>query len=106
MHSTAATEDPVRNQLHKILSSAGFVRNDRLSRFLLFVVTKQLEGKADELKESLVGIEVFGRSPGFDSKLDSVVRTEAAKLRVRLAEYYADEGAGDAVVIELPKGGY
>src|SRR5438552_15210752 len=101
MHSTAATEDLIRNQLQKILSSAGFVRNDRLSRFLRFVVTQQLEGKADELKESIVGIEVFGRAPGYDGKLDSVVRTEAAKLRARLAEYYAGEGAGDAVLIQL-----
>jgi adenylate cyclase len=106
LHSTAATDDLILKQLGKILSSAGFVRNDRLSRFLRFVVTRQLEGKADELKESLVGIEVFGRAPGYDSKLDSVVRTEAAKLRARLAEYYSAEGAADAVVIQLPKGGY
>ena len=82
------------------------MRNDRLTRFLRFVVTQQLEGKADELKESLVGIEYFRRAPGYDSKLDSVVRTEAAKLRARLAEYYSAEGAADAVVIQLPKGGY
>ncbi|MBI1788762.1 MAG: hypothetical protein HYR60_14585 [Acidobacteria bacterium] len=70
------------------------------------MVERQLEGKAAELKESLVGIEVFGRRPGFDPRQDSVVRTEAAKLRARLSQYYAGEGAGDPVVIELPKGGY
>jgi TolB-like protein/Flp pilus assembly protein TadD len=69
-------------------------------------VQQHLAGKTDELKESLVGIEVFGRAPGYDTRLDSVVRTEAAKLRSRLAEYYAGEGAADPVVIELPKGGY
>jgi TolB-like protein/Flp pilus assembly protein TadD len=106
MHSAAPPEDLVRKQLDKVLSSAGFVRNDRLTKFLRFVVTRQLDGKANELKESLVGIEVFGRAPGYDSKLDSVVRTEAAKLRARLVEYYAGEGAGDAVLIQLPKGGY
>jgi TolB-like protein len=53
-----------------------------------------------------VGIEVFGRAPGFDPRQDSVVRTEAARLRVRLSQYYAGEGTGDPVVIELPKGGY
>ena len=47
MHSTAATDDLILKQLDKILSSAGFVRNDRLSRFLRFVVTQQLEGKAE-----------------------------------------------------------
>jgi TolB-like protein len=97
---------PVRNQLEKILSSPEFIRNDRLSKFLRFVVEQRLEGKAAELKESLVGIEVFGRRAGFDPRQDSVVRTEAAKLRARLSKYYAGEGATDAVVIELPKGGY
>jgi TolB-like protein/Flp pilus assembly protein TadD len=100
------SDGPVRNQLEKILSSPGFARNDRLSGFLRFVVEQHLQGKADQLKESLVGIEVFGRKPGYDPRQDSVVRTEAAKLRVRLSQYYASEGAADAVVIELPKGGY
>src|SRR5947209_5005020 len=106
MYTTEASAQPVRKQLEKILSSSGFAGNERLSRFLRFVVERQLDGKADGLKESLVGIEVFGRTPGFDSRQDSVVRTEAAKLRSRLSRYYAAEGAADPVVIELPKGGY
>src|SRR5207302_5522506 len=62
--------------------------------------------RGDQLKESLVGVEVFGRRPDYDVRVDSVVRTEAARLRARLAEYYANGGAGERVVIELPKGGY
>jgi serine/threonine-protein kinase len=69
-------------------------------------VEQQLAGKAAEIKESLVGAEVFGRSPDYDTRQDSVVRTEAAKLRTRLANYYASAGAADPVVIDLPKGGY
>jgi TolB-like protein len=98
--------EAIRQQLDKILSSAGFVRNERLSRFLRFIVEQRLDGKASELKESLVGVEVFGRVPGYDTRSDSVVRTEAAKLRARLTEYYAGEAASDPVVITLPKGGY
>ena len=105
MQLTSAAE-PVRKQLDRILSSAGFVRNERLSRFLRFVVQQHLDGKTGEIKESLVGIEVFGRTPGYDTRSDSVVRTEAAKLRTRLNEYYAGKGASDPVLIELPKGGY
>jgi serine/threonine-protein kinase len=106
MPPVEASTVPVRNELEKILASSEFLRNERLSRFLRFIVEQQLAGKAAELKESLVGIEVFGRAPGFDPRQDSVVRTEAARLRVRLSQYYAGEGAGDSVVIELPKGGY
>jgi len=34
------------------------------------------------------------------------VRTEASRLRARLAEYYVAAGKDDGIVIEVPKGGY
>jgi len=98
--------EAVRKELERVLASQGFTRNERLSRFLRVVVERHLEGRDADLKESIIGIEVFGRQPGFDPKQDSTVRSEAARLRARLAEYYAGEGSGDAVIIELPKGGY
>src|SRR5262252_7609983 len=96
----------VRQQLERVLASPGFARNDRLSGFLRFVVEGHLAGKDRELKESVIAVEVFGRSPGFDSRLDPVVRTEAVRLRARLSDYYLKEGKADPLVIELPKGGY
>ena len=96
----------MQRQLERVLRSPGFARNERLSRFLRFVVEGYLDGKDQELKESVIAVEVFGRSPGFDSRLDPVVRTEAVRLRARLGDYYAKEGKADALVIELPKGGY
>jgi TolB-like protein len=98
--------EAVRTQLERILAGRGFSRNERLSRFLQVIVERHLEGRDGELKESVIGIEVFGRQPGFDPKQDSTVRTEAGRLRARLAEYYAGDGVGDPVIIELPKGGY
>ena len=96
----------VRPQLERILESPGFARNERLSRFLRFVVEQHLEGKGHELKESVIGVAVFGRRPDYDPKHDAIVRTEAGRLRARLHEYYMAEGTGDPLVIELPKGGY
>jgi TolB-like protein len=95
-----------RRQLERVIASSGFARNERLSRFLRFVVERHLEGRDHELKESVIAVEIFGRSPDYDPKHDPIVRTEAGRLRARLAEYYIGEGAGDALVIELPKGGY
>lgn len=95
-----------RRQLEKIVASAGFSRNERLARFLRFVVEQHLEGKDDELKESVVAVEVFGRSADHNPKQHSIVRTEAGRLRARLSEYYAGEGLNDSLIIELPKGGY
>ena len=105
----AAGETPravVEEHLERVLASPGFARNERMSRFLRFIAQEELNGRGSELKESLIGVEVFGRKPGFDSKQDSTVRSEAARLRARLAEYYGAEGKGDTLVIELPKGGY
>jgi TolB-like protein/Tfp pilus assembly protein PilF len=98
--------EAVRLQLERVLASPGFIRNERLSRFLRFVVDQQLEGQGSVLKESLIAIEVFGRKPDYDPKRDSIVRREAALLRSRLVEFYASQGRSDAVVIELPKGSY
>src|ERR1043165_8517778 len=104
--SKAFSPDSVQAQLGKILSSAGFARNERLSGFLRFVVERELFGRGDELKESVIGVEYFGRQPDYDVRQDSVVRNEAAKLRSRLAEYYVAEGAADGLIIDLPKGAY
>jgi TolB-like protein/Flp pilus assembly protein TadD len=96
----------MRRALQRVLESPGFARNERLSQFLRFVVEKSLEGRGNELKESVIAVEVFGRRADYDPKLDSIVRTEAGRLRARLAKYYGGEGSGDAIVIDLPKGGY
>jgi len=98
--------EAVRSQLDRVLSSAEFARSERLSRFLRLVVERHLDGKGEEIKESLIGVEVFGRRPDYDPKRDSIVRTEASRLRARLIEYYAGGGKADPVIIELPKGGY
>jgi TolB-like protein/Flp pilus assembly protein TadD len=95
-----------RRQLEQVLASAGFSSNERLARFLRFVVEEHLQGRDGDIKESVIAVEVFGRRPDHDPKQDSIVRTEAARLRARLAEYYLGEGKDDVLVIELPKGGY
>jgi Tol biopolymer transport system component len=103
-----APTDPqgARRQLERVLTSPGFLRNERMSRFLRFLAERHLEGSDNHLKESVIAVEVFGRKPDHDPSQDSIVRTEAGRLRARLAEYYAGEGKDDGIVIDLPKGGY
>src|SRR5579863_10781872 len=96
--------EAVQKQLDEVLRSPGFARNERLSGFLRFIVERHLEGRDRELKESVIGIEVFGRKPDYNPKRDPIVRTEARRLRERLRTYYEDAGAKDAIKIELPKG--
>ena len=90
MASIEGEGQAVRQELKRVLESPGFARNERLSRFLQFVVEGHLGAKDHELKESVIAIEVFGRRPDFDSRLDPVVRTEAVRLRARLSEYYTE----------------
>ena len=77
-----------------------------MSRFLKFVVEQTLAGEGERLKEYVIGVEVFDRDADYDPRLDAIVRVEAARLRTKLAEYYAGDGRSDAVVLSLPKGGY
>ncbi len=98
--------EATRRQLERVLASSGFLRNERMSRFLRFLVERHLEGSQNQLKESVIAVEVFGRKPDHDPARDSIVRTEAGRLRARLAEYYLAEGKDDQIAIELPKGGY
>ncbi len=106
MPTADSDSDGARQQLERVLGSAGFARNERMARFLRFVVEQHLEGKDAEIKESVIAIEVFGRGADHDPKQSSIVRSEAARLRARLIEYYAGEGKNDGLIIELPKGGY
>lgn len=96
----------VREQLEKVLTSESFGGAARVQRFLRFVVEETLEGRADEIKESVVAMQVFGRRGSFDPRSDSLVRVQATHLRKRLREYYRGEGLGDSIVIDLPTGAY
>src|SRR3954466_7538701 len=93
-------------ELDRILASATFRQVDRLKRFLRFVALEALQGRGDQLKEYVIGVQVFDKNASFDPRADPIVRVQARRLRARLERYYHEEGSTDAVVIELPKGGY
>jgi hypothetical protein len=84
--------DSVHQELDRILSNPGFSRADRPRRFLRFIVEQTLEGKADQLKETVIGVAAFAKKPDYDPRVDSTVRIEAGKLRSRLEEYYRSDG--------------
>lgn len=102
----AVTGDGVLQALERILVSERFIASPRSCHFLRFIVENTLAGRAAELKESVIGLEVFERGASFDPRNDSVVRVEARRLRAKLADYYRRRGAGETVIIDLPKGGY
>ena len=98
--------DAVRDSLNRVAASPSFAASPRLRKFLCFVVERTLDGRTEDLKETVVGLEVFGRDAAYDPRIDPVVRITAGRVRERLGQYYQAEGMLDDIRIELPKGGY
>ena len=100
------SEEAIRDELCRILDSSIFIQSTRLSRFLRFTVDTTLEGKAGTLKEYLIGTAVYDRDPSYHPTEDSIVRTEARRLRRKLQEYYESVGKDDPVFIYYRPGSY
>lgn len=96
----------VLEALERVLSSPSFLRAERQSRLLRHIVELTAKGDSSGLRETSIGVEVYGRSADFDPKTDPIVRVEASRLRARLAEYYDSIGKDDSIRITVPRGGY
>src|SRR6516225_1595855 len=105
-HGTPWSEETVREELNRVLSSHEFRTSKRSQEFLRYVVENTLSGHAGTLKERTIGIEVFGRSTSYDPSDDATVRVKAGEVRKRLGLYYTGEGAHNPLRIELPSGTY
>ena len=71
-----------------------------------YVVEEALAGRSDQIKERIVGINVFGREPAYDTASDPVVRNAAIEVRKRLAQFYVESGQGSGIQIDLQPGAY
>ncbi len=100
------SEDAIRDQLSRILESSIFVQSERLGQFLRFTVETTLESQAETLKEYVVGTHVYGRRPSYQPAEDSIVRSEARRLRRKLQEFYETIGKNDLVLIQYRPGSY
>jgi serine/threonine-protein kinase len=71
-------------------------------RFLRLTVERSLAGQAGELKEYLLGVEVFDRKASYDPRVDPIVRVEARRLRSKLE--FASGGYAPRVTLrEAPR---
>lgn len=96
----------VLEQLDRIVEDPHFHHSKRYPSFLKFVVEETLAGRADNLKERTLGMEVFGREPDYDTTNDPIVRVTAAEIRKRIAQYYQEPGRGEEIRVSLPSGSY
>lgn len=105
-HSDAIAVAAIRQQLERILQSSAFVQSGKLSQFLRFIVEHVITDSQNCLKEYLIGAEVYDRKPPYHPSQDSIVRTEARRLRGKLKSYYEVEGKDDPIYIYLRPGSY
>jgi hypothetical protein len=106
---SAADIDPtaVLKAMEEILHSAPFRTSKQCQDMLRYVVEHSLRQEQESLRERVIGANVFGRSPDYDTSDDPVVRVRAADIRKRLAQYYQSAAPGvTSIHIEIPSGSY
>jgi len=96
----------LRKHLAEVAEGAAFKGSHRSAQFLRYVVEQAIEGHLDGLKERVIGVELFGRSPTYDTSEDAIVRVTASDVRKRLLQHYGQYGATSGLRITLPLGSY
>jgi hypothetical protein len=93
-------------ELQALLNAGVFARAPTLAALLEYVCRRTFAGEGHLIKEYNIAVEALGRPPDFNQKKDAIVRVEAHRLRKRLREFYAGEGASHQIQIEIPTRGY
>jgi hypothetical protein len=106
MRTFAADPEQSFQEIDNIIKSHSLRGSESLCRLLQYLAEHSLSHPPATVKEYQIATEVFGRPSNFDPQSDSTVRVQAGRLRAKLAEYYASEGADDPLVVSLPKGSY
>lgn len=101
-----ADKSRIREQLAQIQQSRAFEGSQRCQELIQYLVTRTLAGDFSNLKERLIGAEVFGRDYDYDTSSDAIVRVKATEVRKRLQQYYDQAGRNDILRIHLPIGSY
>jgi hypothetical protein len=96
----------LRQYLNEITEGPAFKGSPRSSQFLEFIIWQSAAGRMEDLKERTIGVELFGRSPAYDTGEDAIVRVTASDVRKRLVQHYSGVGHASEFRISLPSGGY
>ena len=102
----ATDREKIRQALVDLIESRPFRSTQQCSSLLRYIVEHTLSGEEALLRERVIGAEVFGRPPGYETNEDPVVRLRVAEVRKRLAQYYSAQSAVVDVKIEIPPGSY
>src|SRR6201999_3945294 len=104
--SSDVQEDARWVLIERIAARRHLKSSPRLRNFFFYVADCSIREAPEEATEQQIGIRVFHRHPGYNSSEASIVRTHARLLRQKLTAYFAEEGIGEEIVVEIPKGHY
>ena len=96
----------LRAHLEEVTRGEDLFGSPRGQQFLRHVVEKAILGDFDSLKERVIGIELFHRSPAYDKSEDAIVRVTASDVRKRLTKHYARHQGESEFRIDIPPGSY
>jgi hypothetical protein len=96
----------LRKHLDEIIEGKSFKGSHRSGQFLKYIVEQSISGNFEMLKERVIGSEIFGRSPSYDTGEDAIVRVTASDVRKRLLQHYDRYESASDFRINLPLGSY
>lgn len=92
--------------VQKIISSPPFQKNTRLRELLEYITERTIHGHSHDLTEQHIGNTLFHKPSGYSSLEDSSVRVHVRQLRLKLHEYFDEEGRNEPLILSIPKGSY
>jgi hypothetical protein len=104
--TSGASSSQLFLQIEHIIKSHSLRGSESLCKLLQYLAKQSIDHPDAPLKEYQIATEVYGRHADFDPQSDSTIRVQAGRLRMKLAEYYATEGANDPITVKIPKGSY
>ena len=93
------------DSLDQLLASKTFSRSGQLKRLLVYLRDATVSTDPSVWSETSIGAIAFGRKD-FNPKLDTIVRVEMRRLRQKLDEYYAGEGAASVLRLRVERNTY
>lgn len=102
---TPARKQPVDSTHHvmaevdRLLCDKNFRVSARQRRLLKYIAEKSVND--DVPKAYSIGLDVFDRTPDFDSNTDPIVRVEMSRLRVAMQTYYESFPRLDCLLIPI-----
>ena len=106
LHTTALVEADTWSLVQRVLASRQLQKAPQLREILVYIARRALTENATAISEQEIGCNVLGRGRAFSPNDDNIVRVQVRHLRHKLDEYFNSEGAGEALILTIPKGGY